>query len=418
MLCSTTMSVSKVVEGYCEIVVQKGDKMMMKKIAIIVMLVGLCCLTFAQGIGVQGGPSVQIMRGNGVNLAFLDDAAVTFKFNEESPLVLGVNTTGSFSSFGVLADLWFIRSNLSEKSQFYIGLGAFADFKISSGVNVGGRLPIGATWFFLGDFLELYVQGVPKVGFEFGKTAGLNVSVPVNLGVRFWIKNVKNITSAFNGYKAAVSSAVNMYTQSAFTLAFNRAFWVGGLYPDYVNSLKEGQLISWKQTDSENEIINTELALLKKLPNGDSWWYISYSDDDDKLEFEALVNSNMELKKITYYDEEKKSYEDYNFATPTNANSEANAYAGYGLMPIDIDNMGDYAKGKESIRVPAGRFDCEKIVYEYGSSKELTSMIWWLSSSVPGQIVKYTYTNASDDNTIEGELIAIKQGITTKFKSF
>lgn len=396
----------------------------MKKIILPVLLLCAAAAISAQGIGIQGGPAIGIMDNGTTEASFAEDVAITFRFTETSPFVFGLSESNGLKRFAVFADFWLINKPLTETFNLYAGAGAYAGAAISPfRFSVGGRIPIGVNAFFLNDFIEPYAQIVPSAGFAFGSGGGLQVSIPVNIGIRFWIKNKPD----FNGIKAKYTGAVQAGNAAAMQAAFNQvfaaAFYVGGLYPDYYTALAEGQGISWKQKQYDaNETNETasEIALLKKVDGADSWWYLRYQVDGESLEFEALIDTQLRVKKIRYYDSETKDIEEYVFPVPSSPTESSGAYAQSAALmglPADFAAIKEYSQGTEKVSVPAGSWNAEKLVYEYGSSKERISFKWWISPDVPGELLKYEY-RYGNESSADGSLVSVKSGYKTKFSSY
>ena len=71
----------------------------------------------------------------------------------------------------------------------------------------------------------------------------------------------------------------------------------------------------------------------------------------------------------------------------------------------------------ENVSVGAGSYNAKKSAYEFGSSKDMVSYKWWFTESVPGLIVKYDH-ELGDDCYSKGELKSIKNNYESKFDSF
>lgn len=401
----------------------------MKKILAMLICMAFMWAAFSIGIGVQGGASIDIYEGSSVDAGVSGEGSVTIRFAEDSPFVLGLGGYNGFANFNAFADWWMINLPLGETTNAYLGAGAYAGIALSPfSLEAGARVPIGVSSFFLDNFLEGYAQIVPSAGFEFGSDSGLKVFVPINLGLRVWINNIPDfsgITSSIgSAKKSAMGGLQSLQTgmmQTMFSTVFSSVFCVGGVYVDFA-TLKEGQGLVWYQeitNGSSKEELTTEVALLKKLDNGDSWWYIAMSDEEGKTEYEGLLDSQQRVKRIRY--KENGEIEEYVFPTPTKPTENSDSLVGVGMFGLGanftLETLQDYVQGEEKVSVGAGSYNAKKSAYEFGSSKDMVSYKWWFTEEVPGSIVKYDH-ELGDDCYSKGELKSIKDNYKSKFDSF
>ena len=401
----------------------------MKRFACVLTLLSCLWGGFAIGFGVQGGASIDIMRTGDFDTGVSGDAALTLRLSETSPFVFGVGGYNSFRSFSLFADWWALNVPLGERFGLYAGVGVYGGLFVSPfSFEVGGRVPIGVNAFFLDNFIEGYVQAVPSVGFEFGDSGGLAVFAPINLGIRIYLGNMPdfgNLKADWNKGLGSLNALQSNIMQAAFSQVFARVFSVGGIYLDY-NTLEEGQGVVWNHSytdESEGLEYTTEVALLKKLDNGDSWWYIAMTDEGELLEYEGLLDSQLRVKRIRYSEDGKTK--EYVFPVPTSASEEGgslagiDAYGGFSTlgMTFTMEALADFAQGTETVRVPAGTWRATKSVYEYGSSDQLISYNWYYTLEVPGQLIKYDHRHG-DEMRSNGELQSVGRNYKTKFGSY
>jgi len=404
----------------------------MKKILVFFICMTFMCAAFSIGIGVQGGASIDIYEGSSVDAGVSGEGSVTIRFAEDSPFVLGLGGYNGFANFNAFADWWMINIPLGETTNAYLGAGAYAGIALSPfSFEAGARLPLGVSSFFLDNFLEGYLQAVPSAGFEFGSDSGLKVFVPINLGLRVWINNIPDfsgITNSMNTAKASMNQGLGRLQvlegemmQTMFSTVFSTVFCVGGIYLDYT-SLEEGQGLVWYQEledESSSADLTTEVALLKKLDNGDSWWYIAMSDDEGKTEYEGLLDSQQRVKRIRY--KEDGEIEEYVFPVPTNPTENSSSLGGLGMVGLGVtftpETVNDFVQGEEKITVGAGTYTAKKSIYEYGSSKDMTSYKWYFTENVPGMFIKYDHA-LGNKRYSRGELKSFKNNYKTKFDSF
>ena len=111
---------------------------------------------------------------------------------------------------------------------------------------------------------------------------------------------------------AEVASAVGvtgMTRKMMFNVLYAQIFYMGGFGAGYYQ-LAETQGTVWRLTsvdsDGKASSVDAERALLKKLPNGDSWWLLAWRADGETWEFEVLMDKDNLAKKIRYYNEDVK----------------------------------------------------------------------------------------------------------------
>lgn len=414
----------------------------MKKILFFSVCMAFMVTAFPMGIGVQGGLSIDILQGKTVNPGVSGEGSVTIRFAENSPFVLGLGSYGDFRKINAFADWWMLNTSLAGKTNVYIGVGAYAGASLNPfSLDAGARLPIGISRFFLNNFFEGYVQVVPSLGFGIGKnfssdniTAGMKVFVPINLGFRIWLNNLpdfKGISKSISPLQSpakpnltkglgGLQSLQGEMLQAMFSTVFSSAFCIGGIYLDY-SSLKEGQGLVWYQElkdDSSTAELTTEVALLKKLDNGDCWWYIAMSDKSEKTEYEGLLDSQQRVKRIRYISDGE--IEEYIFPVPTKP-TENSSLVGLGIIGLGTnfseETIKDFVQGEEKVSVKAGTYNAKKSVYEYGSSKDMISYKWYFTEDVPCFFIKYDHA-LGNNHFSKGELTSIKNDYKTKFNSY
>jgi hypothetical protein len=215
---------------------------------------------------------------------------------------------------------------------------------------------------------------------------------------------------------------------------YAQVFFVGGFSPTLYN-LEETQGAVWKMESKDKDdekagVVTTERALLKKNADGSSWWYLSWKAEDEEWIFEALMDKEMMAKKIRYYNADVQRVEEAVFddpgaaapadkskakakgkAEPNPAPSEAPA------SDFSAKDMATYSKGKESVKVGAGTFKAEKIVWDWKDDEGKSyAYTWWVDAKTPGGLVKFNY--AGDGSSLKGELVSLKKGYATIYKSF
>lgn len=134
------------------------------------------------GIGLQGGWSAA--GGGGLTLKA-----------PQLPIYWTVNANSGW--LAVSGDYYFIDKSLASGAAgtlgWYLGAGGFVNIVYNRWnghwLGLGVEVPIGLSWLPL-DFLEVYLQAVPHLGFGIGGEGGFGLwagdFIGVSLGVRFW----------------------------------------------------------------------------------------------------------------------------------------------------------------------------------------------------------------------------------------
>lgn len=226
-------------------------------------------------------------------------------------------------------------------------------------------------------------------------------------------------------------------------LVYSQAFFAGGYVQGY-SDFSEGEGVVWKVTaidgdnPKEEESIEIERALLKRTAEGNTWWLLRYSDEDgSELLSESLLDEGYEMLIFRYRDPETQKIREWRPDTSEKADkgqksektedieqdSTVDAYE----AAFYRGDFQDYIIGTEKIKVPAGTYTVDHIRFvdaystEDGKGESETYEVryeWWINSDVPGDLVKYEWTNDTEDSGIKGELLNHKQGYNTQLSSY
>jgi hypothetical protein len=211
-------------------------------------------------------------------------------------------------------------------------------------------------------------------------------------------------------------------------LIYYQVFYAGGYGYGY-ESFEEGEGVVWNiRSTNDEEPLQIERALLKRNGDGSAWWLLKYSaQGEEPFLSEALIGSEYELQKFRYRDpetgdirewipEQEESVEEE--ADQDEYESEADFYRG---------GYEEYSRGFEDISVPAGTYraeyflieDAYTVENEDGESESYSVRYeWWISEQVPGEIVRYEWTDSSNESALIGELVAHNQGYRTQLDSY
>jgi len=226
-------------------------------------------------------------------------------------------------------------------------------------------------------------------------------------------------------------------------LVYSQAFFAGGYAQGY-SDFSEGEGVVWKVTaiDADNpeeeESIEIERALLKRTAEGNTWWLLRYSDEEgSELVSESLLDDNYEILIFRYRDPETQKIREWKPDSSEEADeskksdntedTEQASEVGVYEAAFYRGDFQDYIVGTEKIKVPAGTYtvDHVRIVDAYstedadGESETYEVRYeWWIDSDVPGDLVKYEWTNETEDSGIKGELLDHKRGYSTQLSSY
>jgi len=205
-----------------------------------------------------------------------------------------------------------------------------------------------------------------------------------------------------------------------FTIVYSQVFFIGGFGANFYE-LEETQGTIWRvetrDADGTTNRVEAERALLKKLPNGDQWWYLAWRVDGDEMEYEALMSKDLYAKKIRYFNPDLKRVEEAVFNEPGKGNEDTEPPAATGT--IAFNDIGAHVKGQETISVNAGSFNTNRIEWSLVDEDNVTyKYIWWVDPRASGGIIKYDWSKSGSRERVTGELYSVKKGYTTKFSSF
>ncbi len=169
---------------------------MKKTLIIAVLMLSLASMSiFALGIGIQGGSDVYNYGYYGYGYyGRYSSLDITFKI-DSIPLMFAVGIP-SFNPFalGISADYWILNPTLTGGNgwnlSWYLGVGGFVNFFIPQNdffFGFGARVPIGLSFRFLKEILELYLQIAPGIELDVYNGVHPGFILPINYGFRVWI---------------------------------------------------------------------------------------------------------------------------------------------------------------------------------------------------------------------------------------
>ncbi|HDQ14966.1 MAG TPA: hypothetical protein ENN41_09160 [Sediminispirochaeta sp.] len=209
------------------------------------------------------------------------------------------------------------------------------------------------------------------------------------------------------------------------SMVYAQVFFAGGYGHGY-DEFSEGEGARWELTsrdESGAERMEIERALLKRTPDGNSWWLLrSKVEGEEEFVSEALLDQDYGMLKFRYRDPETGSIREWEAAESKETKdaktdkkekkdkADKQPEAEAGEEDFFWDDYSEYVKGKRSISVPAGKFNAEYVLIEdvyvdKDDEEYRVSYEWWLAPQVPGRLVKYVWTNESEEISLTGELL-------------
>ena len=208
-----------------------------------------------------------------------------------------------------------------------------------------------------------------------------------------------------------------------FNIVYAQVFFIGGFGAGFY-PLEETQGCIWriesKDEDGKISRVEAERALLKKLPNGDEWWFLAWRVDNDVFEFEALMTSDLYARKIRYFNPDVKRIEEAKFDDPSSGDSATLPPPEPAAGSLNISDLPRYLQGKETIRINSGTYNTDRLEWSFVNEDEKTTYkyTWWVDAKAAGGLVKYLWTKSGSKESLTGELYSLRKGYTSKFNSF
>jgi hypothetical protein len=196
--------------------------------------------------------------------------------------------------------------------------------------------------------------------------------------------------------------------------AFYGGLWNMGWYGYKDHNYKPGQGTVWTFTGANkksSEPMIIERALLKVNADSSQWWRFKLDAGKDTIVYEFLVGADTVVKKVRYKDPDSGTVEEF---VPSQDRQQPQA--GPSNAPRSREEMAKYKVDRQNVKVRGGSFAADH--YLYTDEKENGSAENWVSTTVPGYMVKSVYTNKKGKQTVTGELVQIESGVTTILGSF
>ena len=223
----------------------------------------------------------------------------------------------------------------------------------------------------------------------------------------------------------AVSTAVEQEVEAMlagytdvmlYQLAYTQMFHMGG-FGLHHEDFEEGEGATWRLDSQENDEVYTftaERALLERTDEGLSWWYLRYDpQDEEALEYEILVDSDLYAKEMYFRDPETGDVRHHEFDFDDREEQEMRDgeesldEAGYHTESYYIEELEEYRVDQARVSVGAGTFDAD-VLKHTGEDHEDFEFTWWVTEDVPGQLIQYEYNDHDTGGIMRGELMELR----------
>lgn len=205
----------------------------------------------------------------------------------------------------------------------------------------------------------------------------------------------------------------------AFNFVYLQVIFIGGFDPGF-DDFSEGEGITWKISSgtTDEDTFTAERALLKRNPDGTSWWFLGYGDKEQSLDYEILMDTDYAPLQLRWKDPDSGNIAEHTFTR----DEEQSVSSADQSTVYSEDTADEISRGTERVTVEAGTYSAEHLVYEFTdpNTSDTLEYHWWVASEVPGDLVKYRYvsTSGGDQDTLNGELVDVHRGYTTRFGSY
>lgn len=179
-----------------------------------------------------------------------------------------------------------------------------------------------------------------------------------------------------------------IYMNYLFTMTFH-----SGSYALEGTDYEPGEWTRWRmvESDSDQQPPIIERAFLARTEDGREWWRVKYISDTeegrDSITVEGLFDRETgEVVRMRGKMPGEKEAKEMPVQEGT-----------YGYVePVYLtkESMEGARVGTETVRVPAGAFTTDHIRY---GGMEGGQLDWWMNEQVPGGLVKYSRSYASED---------------------
>ncbi len=284
---------------------------------------------------------------------------------------------------------------------YFFGMGPVFDFiSYNDGSDMIGLGVTSGVNYFVNENLAVTLEGNWWNGF-----AGGGIGLVYKIGPS---QNVSELDIKLNKLDIDLDPLYMQVYLAQFYSVYWYSFYAGGFYFDDDN-YEAGQGTTWKLVSEDNDELIIEKALLKINSNGSEWWKIVFSSDGEEIIYEFLIDSDYNLLKLRFIDEDTNEIREY----ITNS-EDLKTYHQAEMDRITDSDYDKFKKGKITVKTDAGTFVADHL--EYTDDSDIFKYQWWVANNVPGLLVQFSWENEEDSMT--GELIRISEKNKSELNSF
>lgn len=211
-----------------------------------------------------------------------------------------------------------------------------------------------------------------------------------------------------NAVERELTNRISGYTDvMLYRLAQTQVLHLGG-YGFYPDNFSEGEGATWQLETGDNDdtfTLTAERALLERLDDGTSWWYLRYQpEDQDPLEYEIRMDRDMRAYEMYFRDPESGNIQQYEFNHT--AAEEAEAAEGEASLEeagfrtnyrqLAQEDWGEYREERVTLTIGGRSVDADLLTYtatDAGDADQAMTYRWWVNESIPGHLLQYEFAD-------------------------
>ncbi len=213
-----------------------------------------------------------------------------------------------------------------------------------------------------------------------------------------------------------------------YQLVYTQSFYLGG-FGVVPEDYEVGQGATWRVTTvdrDEESSYTAERALISRLDDGSTWWYLNFDPDDaESVEYEILLSPQLQAREMYFRDPETGDIRYHEFAHDETEAEELEegeesleAY-GYQTGHYYADSWSEYHERTEEITIGAGTYHAEVLLfnprYVDEDVEHNVEYRWWLNEMVPGHLVQFEYRDLENGGAFHGEMVDLRDDYSPRF---
>ncbi len=225
-----------------------------------------------------------------------------------------------------------------------------------------------------------------------------------------------------------IASQIAGYTDvMLYQLAHTQIFHLGG-YGFYQDNFAEGEGATWDletRDGDETMSLTAERALLQRLDDGTSWWYLRYqAEDQDALEYEIRMDADMRAHEMYFRDPESGDIRYHEFAHTAAEQAEAEEGeesledAGFrtDYRQLDQNEWADFREERVTIQIAGRSYDADLLTYtetDPDDEDQTYTFRWWVNEDIPGHLLRYEFSD-EEGGRLEGRMTDMRDDYRSK----